>query len=41
MPHKFDVSKCRLDIASLLYKHRESYVKKAKQATKEEGIVIE
>ncbi|XP_022883131.1 sentrin-specific protease 1-like [Olea europaea var. sylvestris] len=38
---KFDVAKCRLDIASLLYKHRETYVKNPRQATKGEGIVIE
>ncbi|XP_022880642.1 ubiquitin-like-specific protease ESD4 [Olea europaea var. sylvestris] len=41
IPHKFDAAKCRIDIASLLYKHREPYVKKARQAFKGEGIVIE
>ncbi|CAA2954827.1 Hypothetical predicted protein [Olea europaea subsp. europaea] len=41
IPQKFDVAKCRLDIASLLYKHRETYVKNSRQATKGEGIVIE
>ncbi|CAA2982448.1 sentrin-specific protease 1-like [Olea europaea subsp. europaea] len=39
--HKFDATKCRIDIASVLYTHRESYVKKARQAFKGEGIVIE
>ncbi|CAA3033439.1 Hypothetical predicted protein [Olea europaea subsp. europaea] len=28
--HQFDAAKCRPDIASLLYKHREPYVKKAR-----------
>ncbi|CAA2993381.1 Hypothetical predicted protein [Olea europaea subsp. europaea] len=41
IPQKFDVAKCRLDIASILYKHRETYVKNLRQATKGEGIVIE
>ncbi|CAA2976027.1 Hypothetical predicted protein [Olea europaea subsp. europaea] len=41
IPHQFDAVKCRIDIASLLYKHREPYVKKARQAFKREGIVIE
>ncbi|CAA3000520.1 Hypothetical predicted protein [Olea europaea subsp. europaea] len=39
--HQFDAAKCKLDIASLVYKHREPYVKKARQAFKGEGIVIE
>ncbi|CAA3030649.1 sentrin-specific protease 1-like [Olea europaea subsp. europaea] len=39
--HQFDAAKCRIDITSLLYKHQESYVKKARQAFKGEGIVIE
>ncbi|CAA2960951.1 sentrin-specific protease 1-like [Olea europaea subsp. europaea] len=41
IPYKFDAVKCRIDIASLLYKHREPYVKKAGQAFKGEKIVIE
>ncbi|CAA2950083.1 sentrin-specific protease 1-like [Olea europaea subsp. europaea] len=41
IPHQFDAAKCRTDIASLLYKHREPYVKKARQDFKGEGIVIE
>ncbi|CAA3004020.1 Hypothetical predicted protein [Olea europaea subsp. europaea] len=39
--HQFDAAKYRLDIALLLYKHREPYVKKARHAFKGEGIVIE
>ncbi|CAA3032564.1 sentrin-specific protease 1-like [Olea europaea subsp. europaea] len=35
--HQFDAAKCRLNIASLLYKHREPYVKKARQAFEGEG----
>ncbi|CAA2994012.1 sentrin-specific protease 1-like [Olea europaea subsp. europaea] len=39
--HQFDATKCRLDIVLLLYKHREPYMKKARQDFKGEGIVIE
>ncbi|CAA2983393.1 sentrin-specific protease 1-like [Olea europaea subsp. europaea] len=39
--HQFDAAKYRLDIALLLYKHREPYMKKARQAFKGGGIVIE
>ncbi|CAA3021185.1 Hypothetical predicted protein [Olea europaea subsp. europaea] len=41
IPHTFDASKCRMDIVTLLYKYREMYVKKARQPTTGEGIVIE
>ncbi|CAA2987778.1 sentrin-specific protease 1-like [Olea europaea subsp. europaea] len=30
IPHKFDINKCRLGIAALLYKYQEMYVKHAK-----------
>ncbi|CAA2987404.1 sentrin-specific protease 1-like [Olea europaea subsp. europaea] len=30
IPHQFDATKCRLDIASLLYKHQKPYVKKVR-----------
>ncbi|CAA3002096.1 Hypothetical predicted protein [Olea europaea subsp. europaea] len=30
IPHTFDASKYRMDIATLLYKHREMYVKRAR-----------
>ncbi|CAA3006824.1 sentrin-specific protease 1-like [Olea europaea subsp. europaea] len=39
--HSFDASKCRMDIATLLYKYREMYVKRAKQPIRDERIVIE
>ncbi|CAA2998837.1 sentrin-specific protease 1-like [Olea europaea subsp. europaea] len=41
IPHQFDTAKCRIDIASTLYKHRKPYVKKVRHAFKGEGIVIE
>ncbi|CAA2970579.1 sentrin-specific protease 1-like [Olea europaea subsp. europaea] len=30
IPHTFDTSKCRMDIVTLLYKHREMYLKRAR-----------
>ncbi|CAA2996788.1 sentrin-specific protease 1-like [Olea europaea subsp. europaea] len=41
MPQKFDASKFRMDIATLLYKHRQVYTKKVNQPTTREAIVIE
>ncbi|CAA2939783.1 Hypothetical predicted protein [Olea europaea subsp. europaea] len=41
IPYIFDASKCRMDIATLLYKHREMYVKRVRQSITGEGIVIE
>ncbi|CAA3031310.1 sentrin-specific protease 1-like [Olea europaea subsp. europaea] len=41
IPHRFYINKCRLGIATLLYKYREMYVKHAKQGLMEEWMVIE
>ncbi|CAA3008817.1 sentrin-specific protease 1-like [Olea europaea subsp. europaea] len=38
---KFDASKFRMDIATLLYKHRQFYTKKVNQPTTGEAVVIE
>ncbi|CAA2983057.1 sentrin-specific protease 1-like [Olea europaea subsp. europaea] len=38
---KFDASKFRMDIATLLYKHRQVYTKKVNQPTMGEAIIIE
>ncbi|CAA2969355.1 sentrin-specific protease 1-like [Olea europaea subsp. europaea] len=39
--HRFDINKCRLGIAALLYKYQEMYAKHAKRGLMDEGIVIE
>ncbi|CAA2934349.1 Hypothetical predicted protein [Olea europaea subsp. europaea] len=41
IPQKFDASKFRIDITTLLYKHRQVYTKKVNQPTTGEAIVIE
>ncbi|CAA2969462.1 Hypothetical predicted protein [Olea europaea subsp. europaea] len=41
IPQKFDASKFKMDIATLLYKHRQVYTKKVNQPTMGEAIVIE
>ncbi|CAA2986043.1 Hypothetical predicted protein [Olea europaea subsp. europaea] len=41
IPQKFDASKFRMDIATLLYKHRQVYTKKVNRPTTGEVVVIE
>ncbi|CAA3005595.1 Hypothetical predicted protein [Olea europaea subsp. europaea] len=41
IPKKFDASKFRMDIVTLLYKHRQVYTKKVNQPMMEEVLVIE
>ncbi|XP_022883553.1 uncharacterized protein LOC111400149 [Olea europaea var. sylvestris] len=41
VPKKFDASKFRMDIATLLYKHRQVYTKRVNQPMMEEALVIE
>ncbi|CAA3002535.1 Hypothetical predicted protein [Olea europaea subsp. europaea] len=40
IPHTFNASKCRIDIATLMYKYQEIYVKRSRQPITGEGIVI-
>ncbi|CAA2983396.1 Hypothetical predicted protein [Olea europaea subsp. europaea] len=41
IPHKFDASKFRMDIATLLYKHRQVSTNNVNQPTTGEAVVIE
>ncbi|CAA3001154.1 Hypothetical predicted protein [Olea europaea subsp. europaea] len=41
IPNKFDASKFRMDIATLLYKHRQVYTKRVNQPMTEKALVLE
>ncbi|CAA2971376.1 sentrin-specific protease 1-like [Olea europaea subsp. europaea] len=41
IPKKFDASKFRMDIATLLYKHQQVYTKRVNQPMTEEALVLE